>query len=709
VVEKNSTGKKSQPAAGSRQTVTYQTLDDLNYEPPGDISAKSGEVKTITKPESSCRLTKIAITCSHADDAKGDTGQKSSAEKKGDEEDNAVRVDPSLYKTVPFQVVAPVSPKTTKGFAAKYAKAIQAMELGQNGKVTKWVNEKLTKLHKTAGTVHKKAAEWNDKIGKKDEVKSETIMVTIEGYFCEDDHPKVTVKEVGREKKKSDTVADIGKDEKEVEVLDGSPPKGEDGDKKKDGEQAGDKDSKKTSDKEDKGSTSSAKEESSEPVLTTKECWFKVGSLMPKYKSVFFLTNYVHPRYVSPNIYEVHVETCKETRIILVEAFYNARWEVEFGRVVRGKSDDSKESDDNAIATYDGSVKTLKEEIQCWQDALKSSKSGSFLKVLYTIARVVKTLLEDYKLTLKQRGHGPRVKKEISTEQLLKLATSLEALDKSRKSLEDKEAGGESSWEFPGGHELECKLMAGSYKSNWYHREKAGRLVEWYYDVAVNLKVIEAEYVLTVNVAPSWAGGLKLSGTGKLAISVEAKGNYSSDAQDKVVAFWKARSGKTIAWWQKKDQKEQKSTKGDEETSPENKVDPGIREGIPIKGECQPEVELEIPVFVEELFNLSPKAEGGLKAGGFVGFDEHGPCVRLGLDIEDLKVSVEISALGGWISFTLGPVPIIPLEALSKKAGESAQKRLGVGSLVGEGEIRFPALPKKDDPLPDITKVSAKS
>ena len=114
--------------------------------------------------------------------------------------------------------------------------------------------------------------------------------------------------------------------------------------------------------------------------------------------------------------------------------------------------------------------------------------------------------------------------------------------------------------------------------------------------------------------------------------------------------------------------------------------------------------------FLEELFNLSPKAEGGLEAGGFIGFDDRGPCIRLGVDVKDIEVSLEISALGGWISFTLGPVPIIPTEDWAKKIAGWMEEKLGTRSLgVEEGQFRFPPLPKKATPKLDPAKAVTKA
>jgi len=659
VVEKRLTRRAPHRHSESRKEIVYQTLDDASYEPPGNISAKSGEKKTITKPESSCRVTKITIACTHVDDADDDTkkpaGKKTSAEKRGDEEDFIIRIDPTLYKTVPYQVVAPVTWGIAKGLAQKV--------LPGTGTVNKWLRE--------------------------DVLMVETITVTVEGYFCEKDHPKITVKEVGR-KTKSEKVAEVGKDEKEVKLFDGSPPAKDD---KKGGKKKAKKDDQKSNSSENNTSSSKKDESSSEPVLTTKENWFYVGSLMPKFKSAFFVPNYLYPRFVSPNVYEIHIETCAETRVIYIEAYYEAQYKLEFGRGAAFETGEDKEFDWDPFSPFDESVKKFNDEVALWKDTFDSSTSGSFFNVLFKIVKVVKNLFDNYHLTLKQDGPGFRVNPEISGETLEKIGKILTAFSKLRENLDKRKTDGHTNLEFNVGHEVKAKFLEGSIEANWRHREHGGRRVGWYYDIQVNMILVEAEYGIGFCFSPWWTGHLEIKGAGKVTLSAVAKGKMSSDSKDMVAAGWQSSTGKVIAWWQEKVLKKDKEDKLHKDIELDEELTKDIREGIPINLECTPEVSFEIPVFLEELFNLSPKAEGGLEGGGFIGFDSEGPCLRMGLGLKDVGVSIEISALGGWISFTVGPVPIIKAEDWGKNMGKWIDKKFGDITWYEEGQLRLPAPP----------------
>ena len=247
----------------------------------------------------------------------------------------------------------------------------------------------------------------------------------------------MTVKEVGR-KTKSDTTADVGKDQKEVEVFDGPAPAKDD---KKGGAKDTGKGAKKEDKKDAKKSGSSAKdpakdkkdESSSAPVKVTKEHWFYVGSLMPKFKSWGWLFNYHYPRYVNPNVYEIHIETCAETRIIYVEAFYAAHWKIEFGRASAAETKDHDDLDWNLLTPFDESVEKTTEEVGLWCDTFDSSTSGSFWAVLSKIANVFKNLFTNYKLAVSQEGPGVRLNPEISAESYEKFVKIIEAFTKLRE------------------------------------------------------------------------------------------------------------------------------------------------------------------------------------------------------------------------------------------------------------------------------------
>jgi len=664
VPEKKLTRRKTSRHAEARREIVYQTWDDADYKPPGNTSAKSGEEKKIVKPKNSCRLTKITVSCTHVDDAerKEGGGKKSwgsSKESKIEDEvdTNIVRTNPALYDTVPYQVVAPL----TWGIAKQFAQwAIKG-----TGTMSKWFRE--------------------------DVLMTETITVEVEGYFCKGEHPEITVREVGRKKKSGDSIADIGKDEKVVKLFKGPKPAK---DKQKGGVVSG-----KSSAPESSGETGSPSE------ATTKVRWFYVGSLMPKFKSAFFAANYLYPCFVSPNIYEIHVKTCDGTRIVYVEVFYEAKYKLQLGHNALAEYGDDDQPEWYPFSPFDVIIDKLEEEVSCWSDSFGSSNSGSLWDGIFKVVRAVKTVLDKHKFILEQDGPGFRVKPELSGDTILKFEKLLMALVNLRKNLKQRRYE-HSDHEIEPEYELKAKFLEGSIEANWHHREHGGRRVGWYQDIQANLILIEAEAGLGFSYSPSWTGHLELKGAGKATLSVVVKGRLSTDSVNMAVARYQLPEREAYLKWRIERPDDIKGLPDD--IFLEEELTEDIREGIPIDIECKPEVGFEVPVFLEEFFNIAPKAEGGLKGGGFLGFDSDGPCVRLALELQDIGVSLEISALGGWISFTVGPVPIIPVEKLNKKVGKWIDKEYGDLEWLEDGQIRLSLTPKKKSSKPTTAEKPTK-
>jgi len=642
--------------ADTRQTVIYQTLDDLNYEPPGNISAKSGEEKKISKPQTTCRVTKVSIACSHdIDEDEGTKPKKSSAEKKGDAEHHAVRVDPKNYATVPYQVVAPVNQSTANKLAKKHVHG--------TGDLAKWFREEV--------------------------FKQETITLTVEGYFCEEHHPKVTVRQVGQ-KDTSDTTTEGSTKDEDVTIYDGKPPAKDEDKNKKNA-------AKKKSPAGGEDSGSDAKEKSSVPVLTSTEKWFYVGSLQPKYDPMLsWLLRFLYPRWVRPNLYQIKIETCGETRVLHVEAYYNAVWKLEFARSAAIETDDEDDMDWDPFIGWNESVEKLQEEAACWNDTFGSDPTWG------KVPRVLDNLFKNYKVSLKMEGQGARINPQIDGDTIMKI---VEFFTKWRENREKRQEDGHTDHEFLHGHELTFKLLEGSVASNWRQREHAGRRVGWYHDLAINLNILEIEYAVSIGYSPFWMGSLEIKGTGKLALTASVKGKLSTDSKDRFVAYWKPRAGKVIAWFQEEVFKKPAEDKDKDDIALKDELAGDIREGIPLVFECKPEIAMEIPVFMEELFNMTPKIEGGAAMGGFLGYDDDGPCIRAGIEVRDVEVSLEISALGGWISFTVGPIPIIETEKYFKNFAKKVEKEFGF-TRWDEGQFRLPKI-KTEEPASTAPAPSA--